>query len=123
MQLTLDGKRISSDARPEDARGVLERLQRARRGELELKDGARTMSLQLAAGVWFLEAGEGSTLRYGMLVTPLQAVGALNAFLKGGLPMPDGWGAGAAAAEGFESVVVGDAAHPDCPLCRMMGVQ
>lgn len=120
MRLYKGGRLATVEATEEAARAALADLQRAGFGELELRDGRRSLSLTREGGAWFVDYAD-PTIMFGTVAWGAGAAQALTTFLKGGVP---------AVAPAFPlpgdkdvaHIVMGDAAHPDCPLCRMMGL-
>ncbi|TBR17248.1 hypothetical protein EPO15_17355 [bacterium] len=123
MRLYLDGRLATGEAGDVEARAALAQVRRGEAAELRLRDGKRTLTLAREEGpLWFLEVEDPTPMFYGMMLLDFQASGALTTFLKGGLPLPGGFPPLPEGGDGFEHVVVGEATHPDCPLCRMMGL-
>ena len=121
MKLYENGRLTAATAGEEDARAALARFKGARKGYFELVDGTRSLELRRVGLGIFFDVEEGDVL-YGGLIPDHEAGGVLSAFLKGALPMPSGLAAGNPQSA-MESFVMGGAAHPDCPLCRAMGLE
>lgn len=120
MRLYVEGRLKTTQAADGDLKNALARLKDGTVRDVELLDGERRLSLRRQDGALFLDVIDGLRVRYGLLIDAPRARQALSTFLKGGLPMP----APVIPMTGPEvrSFVVGDAAHPDCPLCQMLGL-
>ncbi|MBI3299672.1 MAG: hypothetical protein HYZ75_16015 [Elusimicrobia bacterium] len=122
MRLYVNEVLRTTEATKGDARAELARLKRAATGVLELRDGERSLSLRCDRGPLFLEVADGMRLRYGTRVDERQAAESLTTFFKGGIPTPALKLPERSSGPGLVAFVSGDDTHPDCPVCRMMGL-
>lgn len=119
MRLYVEGRLKTTQAGDGDLKNALARLNDGTARDVELMDGERKLSIRRQGGLLFMDVVDGIRMRYGMLLDAPRAKKSLSVFLKGELPMPapvlpmDG--------PGVESVVIGDATHPNCLACKMLG--
>jgi len=118
MRLYVEGRLKTTQASDGDLKNALARVREGTARDLELVEGERKLSLRRQDGLYFMDVVDGLRMRYGMLLDAKSAHRALRSFLAGSLPMP----APAIPLNdpGLRSVVVGDAFHPDCPVCKLL---
>lgn len=118
MRLYVEGRLMTTQATDGDLKNALARVREGTARDLELMDGGRKLTLKRQDGAYFLDVVDDNRMRYGMLIDATRAKKALSVFLRGELPMPAP--VLPASGPGVASIVIGDATHPDCPLCKML---
>ena len=123
MKLYLDDVLLNEDPKENDLDAALERLRRAGGGCLKLcGEGRAWVGATCDENGWFLDVQQRDNMLFGMLADEERATAALKEFLAGFTPRLPWKPVRPRKGETILSLVAGDAAHPDCPLCRMMGL-
>jgi hypothetical protein len=120
MELYVNGELRKAEARERDARASFGRIQKDGKGEIQVRDGKRELLIGYLEEFLLLDITTCGTVSHGTLVEPHQVMDALRIFFAGGYEVPVGTKI-PLDADGFIAVISGNGAHPDCPLCGMVG--